>query len=119
MNRTRTESHGSIAVPAHAVRGEAGHPPCRVQLSRRKGSRLPANTVIVARPSRWGNPFIVTESHPVERAVADYERWLVTDPKGMGVLQAAKVELRGKNLGCWCKPGTPCHGDVLLKLVNA
>ena len=23
-------------------------------------------------------------------------------------------ELRGKNLACWCKPGHPCHADVLL-----
>ena len=27
-------------------------------------------------------------------------------------------ELRGKNLGCWCKPGAPCHADVLLDLAN-
>lgn len=26
--------------------------------------------------------------------------------------------LRGKNLACWCKPGTPCHADVLLRLAN-
>lgn len=28
-------------------------------------------------------------------------------------------ELRGKNLACWCKPGDPCHADVLLELANA
>lgn len=27
--------------------------------------------------------------------------------------------LRGKNLACWCKPGQPCHADVLLELANA
>jgi hypothetical protein len=27
-------------------------------------------------------------------------------------------ELRGKNLACWCKPGSPCHADVLLDLAN-
>lgn len=26
---------------------------------------------------------------------------------------------RNKNLACWCKPGEPCHADVLLKLANA
>ena len=26
-------------------------------------------------------------------------------------------ELKGKQLGCWCKPGV-CHGDVLVKLYN-
>lgn len=28
------------------------------------------------------------------------------------------AELRGKNLACWCKPGAPCHADVLLELAN-
>lgn len=28
-------------------------------------------------------------------------------------------ELRGKNLACWCKPGKPCHADVLLEIANA
>jgi hypothetical protein len=27
-------------------------------------------------------------------------------------------DLRGKNLACWCKPGCPCHADVLLELAN-
>jgi hypothetical protein len=31
----------------------------RVQLSRRKGWRMPPNTVSVARPGRWGNPHVV------------------------------------------------------------
>lgn len=28
-------------------------------------------------------------------------------------------ELRGRDLACWCKPGCPCHADVLLELANA
>lgn len=31
--------------------------PERIQLKRTRGFRLPPNTVIVARPSEWGNPF--------------------------------------------------------------
>lgn len=31
--------------------------PQRIQLSRAKGWRKPENTVVVARPSKWGNPF--------------------------------------------------------------
>lgn len=27
-------------------------------------------------------------------------------------------DLGNKNLSCWCKIGSPCHGDVLLKFVN-
>lgn len=40
--------------------------PVRVQLRRTKGWRMPANTVSVARPGRWGNP---------ERVVLDEMRW--------------------------------------------
>ena len=27
-------------------------------------------------------------------------------------------ELKGKDLVCWCKPGAPCHADVLLAVTN-
>lgn len=30
-----------------------------------------------------------------------------------------KTALRGKNLACWCRPGQPCHADVLLEIANA
>jgi hypothetical protein len=36
--------------------------PVRIQRLRKKGWRLPANTICVSRPSIWGNPFIV--GHP-------------------------------------------------------
>jgi hypothetical protein len=26
--------------------------------------------------------------------------------------------LRGKDLGCWCKPGEACHADVLIEIAN-
>lgn len=39
------------------------HPPHRVQLSRKKGWRLPPNTVVVSRPSKWGNPYRLDDNH--------------------------------------------------------
>jgi hypothetical protein len=35
--------------------------PMRVQLKRKKGWRMPENTVSVARPTRWGNPYKVVK----------------------------------------------------------
>ena len=29
-----------------------------------------------------------------------------------------RIDLAGKNLACWCKPGEPCHADVLLEIAN-
>jgi len=37
--------------------------PVRVQLSRRKGWRMPENTIVVARPSKWGNPYRLDDDH--------------------------------------------------------
>jgi hypothetical protein len=33
--------------------------PRRIRLQRTRGWRLPPDTVVVSRPTRWGNPFIV------------------------------------------------------------
>jgi hypothetical protein len=104
--------------PVTAGSSGADGPPRRIQLRRKRGWRKPANTVVVSRPGKWGNPFVVTADYPVESAVRDYEQWLTGDAKGMQTLAAAKAELRGRNLACWCRPGWPCHADVLLKLVN-
>ena len=36
--------------------------PVRIQRSRAKGWRMPANTVYVGRPTKWGNPFNFRDS---------------------------------------------------------
>jgi hypothetical protein len=49
-----------------------------------------------------------------EHAIKAYRDWLLQKPI---LIAAAKEELRGKILGCWCAP-KPCHGDVLLEVAN-
>ncbi len=94
--------------------------PVRVQLSRRKGWRLPPGTIIVARPGPWGNPFRVGDVGPDgavltthEEAVALYRRLVTSPPPGHDY-----VELRSKDLACWCPLDGPCHADVLLEHAN-
>jgi hypothetical protein len=95
--------------------------PKRIQRKRRKGWRLPPNTICVTRPGPWGNPFIVqTDAQAevgcsAESAVRLYRQWLLLIP---GLRQTIRRDLGGKNLACWCKPGTPCHADVLLEIAN-
>ena len=113
-----TQSSGTTCSVTGNVSVDVSGTPRRIQLSRKGGWRKPPKTVVVARPTKWGNPYKATATYPVEQAVADYERWLLTDPKGKAVLRAAKIELRGLNLACWCRPGNICHADVLLGLVN-
>lgn len=74
----------------------------------------------VGRPSKWGNPFShkagTAARFKVEyrnEAIERYEAWILTQPQ----LLADLHELRGKVLGCWCKPKR-CHGDVLVRLAN-
>ncbi len=106
--------------------------PTRVRLSRKKGWKLPPDTVSVARPGRWGNPFSVapelapgtpvgtryTAMPTVAEAVAAYRHWVESDPAGREVAQQARRELRGKNLACWCPLDGPCHAEVLLDIAN-
>jgi hypothetical protein len=94
--------------------------PARVQLSRRRGFRMPPNTVKVARPTKWGNPFKVGDDVPglpgikADRLdVVHYYEVFLPIP-----LAEIKRELRGKNLACFCPLDQPCHADVLLRLAN-
>lgn len=88
--------------------------PVRIQVQRKKGWKMPPNTVLVGRPSRWGNPFSA-EKYGRDGAVAK-SRSHLENLRAIGVLDLS--ELRGKNLACWCKPGEPCHADVLLEMAN-
>lgn len=104
--------------------------PQRIQRQRTKGWRMPANTVYVGRPTRYGNPF---------RAGDEITQFPFRDAYGPVVRDAAhaveifkgyarittfydamvRVDLAGRNLACWCPLGQPCHADVLLELANA
>jgi hypothetical protein len=89
--------------------------PVRIQLSRKKGWRMPENTVKVSRPGKWGNPFTV-EDYGRQIAVSNY-RIRLHGLIDIGAVDLA--ELRGKNLACFCPLDQPCHADVLLELANA
>ncbi|HVS71373.1 MAG TPA: DUF4326 domain-containing protein [Phycisphaerae bacterium] len=92
--------------------------PLRFQLRRTKGWRKPAGGVVVSRPSKWGNPFVVINGNH-GNAVGLFRAWLKNVPAGRGVADAARRELRGKRLGCWCPLGRACHADVLCEIANA
>ncbi|MCA3256251.1 DUF4326 domain-containing protein [Bradyrhizobium sp.] len=103
-----------------------GQTPKRILLSRAKGWRLPENTVVVARPSKWGNPYPVTARNGFHPKEAGYTRAQAIDAFRalLGSFdeptwQRDIHELRGKNLACWCPLDEPCHADVLLELANA
>jgi len=72
-----------------------------------------AYDVYIGRPSVWGNPFHVGEDGTREEVIEKYREWVQEQPYLMDKLHT----LRGKTLGCWCKPKA-CHGDVLVELIE-
>lgn len=106
------------AAGAVAVSGEEGAPR-RIKLSRARGWRKPAGAVVVARPSRWGNPFVISAERPAAAVVAEYERAILDRDAGVPSVEAIRSALRGKDLGCWCALDAPCHADVLLRIANS
>jgi hypothetical protein len=88
--------------------------PRRIRLRRTKGWRKPPDAIVVARPTRWGNPFSLRE-HGRAEAVALHREWLLTQPD---LVEAARRELRGRDLACWCPEDGPCHADTLIEVAN-
>lgn len=112
--------------------------PIRVQRKRTRGYRLPENTICVTRGTKWGNPFKIGSfvrsedinfqitpnefwSVPIRtnlQAATAYKYWIHYHPKGHEIAEMAKIELKGKNLACWCSLSEDCHADVLLRIAN-
>jgi hypothetical protein len=69
--------------------------------------------VYIGRPSKWGNPFKEGKDGTREEVIDKYERYIHGRPDLLFDLK----ELKGKVLGCWCKPKA-CHGDVLVRLIE-
>ena len=67
----------------------------------------------IGRGSKWGSPFHIGPDGDRKEVIRKYEEWIRQQPE----LLAALPELRGKFLGCHCKPQR-CHGDVLVKLLE-
>jgi len=72
--------------------------------------------VYIGRGSAWGNPYAIgidgDRDEVIRKYQYDFDR---------GYLKSSKeqlLKLRGKTLGCHCKPAA-CHGDVLADYLNS
>jgi hypothetical protein len=97
-----------------------------VRLKRRRGEIMQGCDVYIGRlcnnggwsldESKWHNPFSMNDYTRYE-CVEKYREYITKkieeDPSYYNI-----EELRGKTLGCWCKPN-PCHGDVLVEIVSS
>jgi hypothetical protein len=102
-------------------------PPERIQLSRRKGWRMPPGAKKVDRSTRWGNPFVVGAPGvpDVATAVARFRHAMEHEDFADATLRAqfsrehVRRQLAGLDLACWCPLDGPCHADVLIDIANA
>ena len=97
--------------------------PKPIQRKRIPGYKHPNNTVSVARPSIFGNPFKVTETRDALAATRLFAFWLLSDKFDFQPDRKKRIwenihKLKGKNLSCFCPLDQPCHRDVLLVLAN-
>lgn len=83
---------------------------------------FPAQAVYVGRPTKFGNPyshtdtkFNTTKVETREEAIQRFREYIAARPD---LIAAARRELRGKDLVCWCAP-LACHADVLLEIANS
>ncbi len=65
-----------------------------------------------ANKSKWFNPFSV-KKYGRDKCLELYENHV----KNNEDLMKEILELKGKTLGCWCKP-EHCHGDILVKMLK-
>lgn len=72
--------------------------------------------VYIGRGSAWENPYAIgidgDRDEVIRKSQYDFER---------GYLKSSKEQLlalRGKTLGCHCKPAA-CHGDILADYLNS
>lgn len=89
--------------------------PIRLQFKKGQKTESPNGLPVVfcARPSVWGNPFRMKKESDREQVIADYKKFI----EGHEVLKRkAKLELKGKNLSCYCEVGKACHCDILLQI---
>jgi hypothetical protein len=108
----------------------------RLQRKRTPGSHLPEGTVCVDRTTKFGNPYkvgdtiVLTDPPGATRIVRDradavelFAAYIKALDEDHLVTEGIRVELRGKDLACWCPlpaEGEPdiCHAAVLLAVVN-
>lgn len=119
--------------------------PQRLQRSRARGWRAPEGAVYVGRPTRFGNPILMSDvwgqfpslndRQVATLVVRDFEtlahKGTLTIPNWRRAngdrgpitwtypsVGEIRRQLAGRDLLCWCAVGYPCHADILLTIAG-
>lgn len=80
--------------------------------------------VYIGRGSAFGNPYshlkyskaqFIVDSR--EESIVKYKEWFYEQLKDPEFLKLV-LSLKGKTLGCYCKPKN-CHGDIIVEYLNS
>ena len=85
----------------------------------KRDPNTPKDAVYVGRPSKWGNPFVMSKHEDRDEVVQKYKTYALSRylDHHDAFAHELHAELQGKDLVCYCAP-KPCHADVLLELAN-
>ena len=71
--------------------------------------------------SIWANPFKINENTSRIEAIEQYKTYITNKINNGEISKEMLLDLKGKQLGCWCKEenkNIQCHGDILVELVK-
>ncbi len=102
----------------------------RIQRRRAKGWKNPENTIYVGRPTKFGNPFVIGVDGTQEECYNSFgllcsgficfssKATIESQENYLQHLKDNLYKLKDKNLSCFCREGTKCHADILLKIIK-
>ena len=67
--------------------------------------------------SQFANPYKIGKDGPRDEVLNKYKKYITDKLSTDEFLRKELIKLKGKNLGCWCKPEN-CHADILIELLN-
>ena len=68
--------------------------------------------------SKFANPYKIGKDYATrEEVLLKYKTYIIDKLEKDPMLRKELRSLKGKTLGCWCKPEA-CHGDILLELIK-
>ena len=67
--------------------------------------------VYIGRPSLYGNPFAIGPDGTRKQVLQKFQQYFDDRMARDTAYRKAVLDLKGKRLGCFCKPRA-CHGDI-------
>ena len=73
--------------------------------------------VYIGRPTIFGNPFAIGRDGDRAEVIIKYRKYFNERIQNDTEFKERVLALKGKTLGCYCKP-LPCHGDAIVEYLE-